>query len=119
MLNFGLSRADDSVWRALLLWFRRCYKFHELKNVAFTLLIAFGIFVIWIVPEQIFNFPPRNVGFDPSLLTSNTANYWLSVTLRFLRLVVVVPVMEEIFLAHLPAALCDRRTLRAGTVRQI
>ena len=96
-VKFWIYPAQTILCGALLLWFRRCYKFHELKNVAFTLLIAFGIFVIWIVPEQFFNFPPRNVGFDPSLLTSNTANYWLSVTLRFLRLVVVVPVMEEIF----------------------
>ena len=96
-VKFWIYPAQTILCGALLLWFRRCYKFHELKNAALTLLIAFGIFVIWIVPEQFFNFPPRNVGFDPSLLTSNTANYWLSVTLRFLRLVVVVPVMEEIF----------------------
>ena len=61
------------------------------------MLIWVGVFIIWIAPQQLVNFPPRNVRFDPSLLTNNAANYWLPVTFRFLRLVVVVPVIEEIF----------------------
>ena len=95
--EFWIYPVQTILCGALLLWFRRCYEFHGLKNVAFTLLTGFGVFVIWIAPQQFFNFPPRNVGFDPSLLSGSTANYWLSVTFRFLRLVVVVPVMEEIF----------------------
>jgi uncharacterized protein len=95
--EFWIYPTQTVLCGALLLWFRRCYEFHGLKDVAFTLLIGFGVFVIWIAPQQLFNFPSRNVGFDPSLLTNNAANYWLSVTFRFLRLVVVVPVMEEIF----------------------
>lgn len=95
--EFWIYPAQTILCGALLLWFRRCYEFHGLKNVAFTLLIGSSVFVIWIAPQQFFNFPPRAVGFDPSLLTSNAAIYWLSVTFRFLRLVVVVPVMEELF----------------------
>jgi uncharacterized protein len=82
---------------ALLLWFRGCYEFHRLKNVTFTLLIALAVFLIWIAPQQFLHFPARAVGFDPSLLSSNPTNYWLSIAFRFLRLVIVVPVMEEIF----------------------
>jgi len=95
--EFCIYPAQTILCGALLLWFRRCYEFHGLKNVVFSLLIGLGIFVVWIAPQQFFNSPPRNIGFDPSLLTSNSANYWLSVTFRFLRLVVVVPVLEEIF----------------------
>jgi uncharacterized protein len=95
--EFWIYPAQTILCGALLLWFRRCYEFHRLKNVVFTLLIGFGVFIIWIAPQQFFDVPPRSVGFDPSLLSGNTANYWLSVALRFLRLVVVVPVMEEIF----------------------
>jgi CAAX prenyl protease-like protein len=95
--EFWIYPVQTILCGALLLWFRRCYEFHRLKNVAFILLIGFGVFVIWIAPQRFFNFPPRNVGFDPSLLSGNPANYWLSVTFRFLRLVVVVPVLEEIF----------------------
>ena len=95
--EFWIFPAQTVLCGALLLWFRRCYEFHGLKNVAFSLLTGLGIFVVWIAPQQFFNFPPRNIGFDLSLLTSNPANYWLSVIFRFLRLVVVVPVVEEIF----------------------
>jgi CAAX prenyl protease-like protein len=95
--EFWIFPAQTILCGALLLWFHRCYEFHGLKNLAFTLLIGFGVFAIWIAPQQFFTFPPRNVGFDPGLLSSNTAKYWLSVAFRFLRLVVVVPVMEEIF----------------------
>jgi len=94
--EFWIYPAQTILCGALLLWFRRCYEFHGLKNVAFVLLIGFGVFVIWVAPQQFFNFPPRNLGFDPSVLSNNSA-YWLSVTFRFFRLVVVVPVMEEIF----------------------
>jgi len=94
--EFWIYPAQTILCGALLLWFRRCYEFHGLKNVAFTLLIGFGVFVIWVAPQQFFNLPLRNLGFDPSVLSNNSA-YWLSVTFRFLRLVVVVPVMEEIF----------------------
>ncbi len=95
--EFWIYPAQTILCGALLLWFRRCYEFHRPRNLAFTLLIGFGVFVVWIAPQQFFNFPPRTVGFDPSLLSSNSANYWLSVAFRFLRLVVVVPVMEEVF----------------------
>ena len=94
--EFWIYPAQTILCGALLLWFRRCYEFHGLKNVAFTLLIGFGVFVIWVAPQQFFNLPLRNLGFDPSVLSNNSA-YWLSVTFRFLRLIVVVPVMEEIF----------------------
>ena len=52
----------------LLLWFRRCYEFHRLKNVTFTLLIALVVFVVWITPQQFLNFAPRTIGFDPQIL---------------------------------------------------
>jgi hypothetical protein len=69
--EFWIYPAEAILCGALLFWFRRCYEFHGLRNVAFTLLIGFGVFVIWIAPQQFFNFPPRSVGFDPSLLSSN------------------------------------------------
>jgi CAAX prenyl protease-like protein len=95
--EFWIYPAQTILCGALLLWFRRRYEFHGLKNVAFTVVVGLVVFVIWIAPQQFFNFPPRGVGFDPSFLSNNTTTYWLSVAFRFLRLVVVVPVMEEIF----------------------
>jgi uncharacterized protein len=95
--EFWIYPAQTILCGALLLWFRRCYEFHRLKNVVFTLLIALAVFGIWIAPQCFFNFAPRTVGFDPTLLANNSATYWSTILFRFLRLVVVVPLVEEIF----------------------
>jgi CAAX prenyl protease-like protein len=55
------------------------------------------VFVIWIAPQQFFGFSPRLVGFDPEAVGRGSTLYWATVVLRFLRLVVVVPLVEEIF----------------------
>jgi CAAX prenyl protease-like protein len=95
--EFWIYPAQTIFCGALLLWFRRCYEFHRLKNVAFTLFIALAVFGIWIAPQYFLNFAPRTVGFDPTLLENNSATYWSTIFFRFLRLVVVVPLVEEIF----------------------
>jgi CAAX prenyl protease-like protein len=48
-------------------------------------------------PQLLFGQPPRTDGYNPTLLDYNPALYWCSVSARFLRLVVVVPLIEEIF----------------------
>jgi uncharacterized protein len=95
--EFRIYPAQTILCGALLLWFRRCYQFHRLKNVVFTLFIAVAVFGIWIAPQYFLNFAPRPVGFDPTLLENNSATYWSTILFRFLRLVVVVPLVEEIF----------------------
>ena len=42
-------------------------------------------------------FPPRLDGFNPAFFGADGWPYWLNVTLRFLRLVIIVPLLEEIF----------------------
>ncbi len=61
-------------------------------------MLSFGFILhrLFCAAGYCFSFALVTVGFDLSLL-DNSAGYWLSVALRFLRLVVVVPVMEEIF----------------------
>ena len=63
-------------------------------------LLALGIgalvFALWIAPQQWLGFAPRLDGFDPGFFGGG-ASYALNVTLRFMRLVVVVPLLEEIF----------------------
>jgi len=95
--EFWIYPAQTILCGALLLWFRRCYQFHRLKNVVFTLFIAVAVFGIWIAPQYFLNFAPRNVGFDPTLLENNSATYWSTILFCFLRLVVVVPLVEEVF----------------------
>jgi uncharacterized protein len=80
----------------LLLRFWRCYQLGPLRNIRFVLLVATAVFLIWISPQQFLGFSSRKSGFDPILVTE-PAVYWLTVVLRFLRLVIVVPLVEEIF----------------------
>jgi CAAX prenyl protease-like protein len=81
----------------LLFGFWRDYEFHPLRRPAFTLLVGLGVFFLWIAPQQFLHFPPRIAGFNPVVLANQPALYWLTMALRFLRLVIVVPLVEEIF----------------------
>ncbi len=94
--EFWIYPAQTALCAMLLIWLRGCYNFSRLRNVAFTLCVGIIVFLIWIAPQQFFGFPPRPTGFDPTLLSAERF-YWISVALRFVRLVIVVPFVEEIF----------------------
>ncbi|CAN5503007.1 CAAX prenyl protease-related protein [soil metagenome] len=81
----------------LLVFYWREYEFHPLRRPAFTVAIALLVFVLWIAPQQFFHFPARLVGFNPDTLSASPAAYWTTLILRFIRLVIVVPLVEEIF----------------------
>ena len=53
--------------------------------------------LVWLAPQTIFHAAPRTEGFNPALLPPGSAGYYWTVALRFTRLVVVVPIMEEVF----------------------
>jgi len=63
--------------------------------------IAVGIGVLalllWIAPQQWLGFPARQDGFEPAFFGADGWPYALNVTLRFVRLVIIVPLVEEIF----------------------
>jgi len=113
-LNTALKKIDRSIWLSsaehwiyptqtilcggLLIWFRREYEFHRLRHVAFALLIGIIVFLLWISPQTFFGFAPRTIGFNPaSIFGDQSPLYWPTIILRFLRLVIVVPFVEEIF----------------------
>lgn len=81
----------------LLLRYRSCYALGRPAQLPFTILIGVLVFVTWISPQQFLGFPGRVNGFNPDLFSSQPALYWLTVSFRFLRLVIVVPLVEEIF----------------------
>lgn len=62
-----------------------------------TLVVGVAVFVLWIAPQEWLGFEPRLEGFDPTVFDDNPALYWSNLGLRFLRLVLVVPLLEEIF----------------------
>ena len=82
---------------ALLFWYRREYDWRGVARLPLTLAVGAVVFVLWISPQAFLGFAPRTTGFNPDTFAAQPAAYWLTVLLRFLRLVIVVPLVEEIF----------------------
>ncbi|MBA2622156.1 MAG: CAAX prenyl protease-related protein [Chthoniobacterales bacterium] len=82
---------------AVLFWFWRDYEFQGLKKILFVLVVAVFVFALWIAPQMWLGFSPRTEGFNPDSFSAQPTAYWTTVCLRFLRLVVIVPLVEEIF----------------------
>lgn len=82
---------------ALLVWYRRDYAALAPRRVWFALAVALVVFALWISPQAFFGAPARTVGFNPETFSASPAAYWTTVVFRFLRLVIVVPLIEEIF----------------------
>ena len=57
------------------------------------------VFVLWVAPQALHYAPPRFDGFNPRLIlkAGGVPAYEATVAFRFARLVVVVPLLEEIF----------------------
>ncbi len=80
----------------LLLRFWHHYPLQKPRRIVLSTGIGILAFLAWISPQEIFNSPPRMVGFDPEFAPPGWPSA-LSLGMRFLRLVVVVPLLEEIF----------------------
>lgn len=80
-----------------LVWFWKEYDFGGKRGLGFGLVIGLAALAVWISPQWIFGMSPRTEGFDPTFFEENTGLYWMTVVTRFARLVVVVPLAEEIF----------------------
>ena len=80
---------------ALLFYYRRHYPLTKPREAGFALFIGLLVFAIWISPRELFGAPRRLDGFDPDVFAG--IFYSSNLVLRFLRLVVVVPLLEEIF----------------------
>ncbi len=63
-----------------------------------TAIAAGGIaLALWVSPQWIFGATPRTEGFDPAHFGTEGAPYAANLSLRILRMVVIVPLVEEIF----------------------
>jgi len=84
---------------ALLVRYWPHYKFTRPAKPAFTLFIAVLVLVIWVSPQAFFGEAPRMDGFNPNptFFNNNRLLYAATLILRFVRLVVVVPLLEEVF----------------------
>ena len=98
----------------VLLWtYRRAYSFASMNRSSFIWAAIVGAagFVIWITPSlvgssggserlailEFLGFKSRPDGFDPTVVQESPIAFALTIALRFLRLVVCVPLVEEIF----------------------
>ncbi len=75
----------------------RHYKIGAIAQPLMTVAIAFLVLLIWVAPVLLPGAEPRNDGFNPEILGDAGPLFWFVVVVRFIRLVVVVPVMEEVF----------------------
>ena len=95
--EYWIYPAQTLLCGAIVAWFWRDYKLSAPRKVWFALATGLAVFAIWIAPQQFFGFAPRLTGFDPDVFSAHSTGYWTTVVFRFLRLVVVVPLVEEIF----------------------
>jgi uncharacterized protein len=95
--EYWVYPAQTILCGALLIWFWRDYAMSAPVRLSLGLAVAVIAFVLWISPQAFFGFAPRTSGFNPDNLAGQQSLYWLTLILRFLRLVVVVPLIEEIF----------------------
>lgn len=113
VVNILLKKIDNRFWLnsaeywiyplqtilcgGLVFWFRREYEWHRPARVGLAIAVAMVVFLVWILPQAFFGFAPRTVGFDPEIFAAHPGLYWGIIALRFLRLAVAVPLIEEIF----------------------
>lgn len=80
-----------------LLFFWRQYDFGARGGWIAALAAGFLALGLWILPQALLGAPAREGGFDPTVFSASPSLYWLTVVARFARLVIVVPLVEELF----------------------
>ncbi len=82
---------------AALLFYWRTYSFGSQRSLPLAVGVGVLVLVLWIAPELFLGFDKRLDGFDPTAFEESPLLYWGTVIARFFRLVIVVPLIEEIF----------------------
>lgn len=78
----------------------RGWKHYELalpRRNWITLAVGVLVLCIWVAPQEVLGFAPRKEGFEPDFFGNTGLPYLANVGLRFIRLVIIVPLVEEIF----------------------
>lgn len=100
--KYWMMPAQIVVCGFLLFKWWSSYQWSESSATPFrTLSIGTGIgllaLIIWVAPQAFFNAPARTDGFQPGFFGESGFPYWGNVGLRFFRLVIIVPIVEELF----------------------
>ena len=93
---YWIYPVQTAVCAGTLLWFWRSYDFSNATAGKLLIAVVTGlvIFGLWVAPQELFHRPHRFDGFDPGMVPGLTP--WMLLA-RFARLVLVVPLVEEIF----------------------
>jgi uncharacterized protein len=81
-----------ALWR-----YRQAYGPFRARGLAFGTITGVLVLCLWVAPPLLHLAPSRTGGFDPERLAASPGLFALTLVLRFLRLVVVVPILEEVF----------------------
>jgi CAAX prenyl protease-like protein len=83
---------------AWLLWhWRGQYAFGPFRGCLLAAGVGVVVLGIWVSPQWLFGAAPRTEGFQPAYFGTGGAPYYANLVLRLVRMIIVVPLVEEIF----------------------
>lgn len=95
--EFWIYPLQTCVCGAALVFFWKRYDFGTGGGWMAALAAGLLALALWLAPQILLKLPPRTDGFNPTVFADSPRLYWLTVMARFARLVIVVPLVEEIF----------------------
>jgi uncharacterized protein len=95
--NYWVFPLQTAVCSAVLIRYRQWYPLTLPRGTAVATAIGVLAFLIWIAPQEWLGQPRRLEGFDPRFFGESGWPYILNLGLRIIRLVIVIPLVEEIF----------------------
>lgn len=98
----------------MILYWKKCYEWNFSKGWILGIVVGLLGISLWILPTHLYTtldlgggsdprwykwlgLAPRDEGFDAKVFEGNTTLWWMAVIARFVRAVVVVALIEEIF----------------------
>lgn len=95
--EFWIYPLQTVVCAGILIYYWKEYTFAPLWPWFIGVGVGLLVLAIWVSPQAVFHFKPRLDGFNPQVFQDSPLLYNLTVISRFARLVIVVPLLEEIF----------------------
>ncbi|CAN5626605.1 hypothetical protein BH09VER1_BH09VER1_14300 [soil metagenome] len=95
--EYWIFPLQSLVSAAILIYFWKEYTFAPLWPWFIGAIVGLLGLAIWISPQAWLGFPARTDGFNPDVFGESPLLYNLTVLSRFTRLVLIVPLVEELF----------------------
>jgi len=95
--QYWIFPVQTIVCAGLVIFWWREYPLGAVRRPLLTIGIAISVLLLWIFPQAFLGFKERRDGFDPTFFSPDSWLYSATVVMRFVRLAIVVPFVEEIF----------------------